>query len=379
LFMEENGERYSYLNDMQGSAMRLLNHGGEDVISYRYDEFGTDLLGNQGQFQPFAYTGYQRDIVTGTYYAQAREYDAWSGRFTGEDGIKGSVTYPETLNVYGYCWGNPVVLVDRDGREPKFVPGDDYYYTGDVEDGLPVVKKKEQYFVPADNYTHIGYDENGIPIITYQEVAIEVGDVDLIDTTYDVTTDGLSAMDEVNNITMPKIIKEQPRPKNIGKGTWDKGIANELSKQSKFYSKANKVLEKLGYIGVGLDVFIGIYENIQAGTSWQRTASDAFVDLTISMFIFTVAPFLAEITGIILGAVIGAVFGFAPGAAVGAALGSGLGLSVLTIAYAYLLDHELNDSEIINGKTINEQMKEAMWYNINWLENLFDDLYECFE
>lgn len=218
-----------------------------------------------------------------------------------------------------------------------------------------------------------------MPIITNQDVGIEVGDVDLIDTTYDATTDGLPVMNEVNNLTMPKIIKEQPRPKNIGKGTWDKGIAKELAKQSKFYSKANKVLEKLGYIGVGLDVFIGIYENIQAGTSWKRTASDAFVDLTISLFIFTVAPFLAEITGIILGAVIGAVFGSAPGAAVGAALGSGLGLSVLTIAYAYLLDHELNDREIINGKTINEQMKEAMWYNINWLENLFDDLYECFE
>ena len=139
------------------------------------------------------------------------------------------------------------------------------------------------------------------------------------------------------------------------------------------------MLEKLGYIGVGLDVFIGIYENRQAGTSWKRTVSDAFVDLTISMFIFTVAPFLAEITGLFFGAIIGFLFGAGPGAAVGAALGSEIGLTVLTIAYVYLLDHELNDNEIINGKTINEQMKEVMWYDINWLENLFDDLYECFE
>lgn len=90
VFLEENGESYSYLNDMQGSAMRLLNHGGEDMISYRYDEFGADLTGNQGQLQPFGYTGYQKDSVAGTYYAQARKYDAWSGRFTGEDVIKGS-------------------------------------------------------------------------------------------------------------------------------------------------------------------------------------------------------------------------------------------------------------------------------------------------
>ena len=88
------------------------------MISYRYDEFGTDPSGNQGQLQPFGYTGYQRDTVAGTYYAQAREYDAWSGRFTSEDVVKGSVAYPETLNAYGYCWGNPVKYVDRDGEFP---------------------------------------------------------------------------------------------------------------------------------------------------------------------------------------------------------------------------------------------------------------------
>ena len=98
--------------------MKLSNHRGDNVISYRYDEFGTDPSGNQGQLQPFGYTGYQRDTVAGTYYAQAREYDAWSGRFTGEDVVKGSVVYPETLNAYGYCWGNPVKYVDRDGEFP---------------------------------------------------------------------------------------------------------------------------------------------------------------------------------------------------------------------------------------------------------------------
>ncbi len=167
--------------------------------------------------------------------------------------------------------------------------------------------------------------------------------------------------------------------KNIGKGTWDKGIAKELAKQSKFYSKANKVLEKLGYIGVGLDVFIGIYENIQAGTSWQRTVSDAFVDLTISLFVLTTSAFLAEISGVVFGAIIGAIFGSAPGAAVGAALGSRIGMIVLTIAYSGLLGYFFNEREGDNGKIINEQMKEAMWYNINWLENLFGDSYECFE
>lgn len=136
LFMEENSQGYHYLNDMQGSVMRVAGNGGENVISYRYDEFGADLSGNQGQFQPFGYTGYQKDNVAGTYYAQAREYDAWSGRFTSEDIIKGSAAYPETLNAYGYCWGNPVNYVDRDGREPQY-----------TKDGRAAHQALQEYFL----------------------------------------------------------------------------------------------------------------------------------------------------------------------------------------------------------------------------------------
>lgn len=189
-----------------------------------------------------------------------------------------------------------------------------------------------------------------MPIITNQDVGIEVGDVDLIDTTYDATTDGLPVMNEVNNLTMPKIIKEQPRPKNIGKGTWDKGITKELAKQSKFYSKAGKVLEKLGYIGVGLDVFIGIYENRQAGTSWKRTASDAFVDLTISLFIFAVVVPIATVVAAVLGAVLGGLVGLFFGSGPGAALGSGISIAIISILVASGLDYLF-----INGTVIKER------------------------
>lgn len=220
-----------------------------------------------------------------------------------------------------------------------------------------------------------------MPIITNQDVGIEVGDVDLIDTTYDATTDGLPVMNEVNNLTMPKIIKEQPRPKNIGKGTWDKGIAKELAKQSKFYSKANKVLEKLGYIGVGLDVFIGIYENRQAGTSWKRTASDAFVDLTISLFIFAVAvpiaTVVAAVLGAVLGGLVGVVFGSGPGAVLGAALGSGISIAIISILVASGLNYLFNKWDGYKGKTISEHMKEALWSDINWLEEFFNGLISC--
>lgn len=33
-----------------------------------------------------------------------------NGRFTAEDVVKGNGTVPETLNRYGYCWGNLVPI-----------------------------------------------------------------------------------------------------------------------------------------------------------------------------------------------------------------------------------------------------------------------------
>ena len=119
VFMEEEEKVYTYLNDELGSTIRLLEKEGKSQTIYGYDEFGKDTYGTQGQVQPFGYTGYRYDAVAETYFAQAREYVAGVGRFGGEDWIKGSISYPTSLNAYGYCHGNPMVWVDRDGKLKK--------------------------------------------------------------------------------------------------------------------------------------------------------------------------------------------------------------------------------------------------------------------
>ena len=73
---EENGQRSYYLQDELGSPLRIEDAAGLTRESYGYGAFGEDLYGNQGEIQPFGYTGYQKDGVAGTYYAQAREYQA---------------------------------------------------------------------------------------------------------------------------------------------------------------------------------------------------------------------------------------------------------------------------------------------------------------
>ena len=104
---------------------------GVAVSSYAFDDFGRNIDPRTGKqkkhgyttdgniIQPFAFTGYQEDEVSGLKFAQARFYDASTGRFQSEDNVKGFINSPFTLNHYGYCWSNPVGLVDTDGNLPS--------------------------------------------------------------------------------------------------------------------------------------------------------------------------------------------------------------------------------------------------------------------
>ena len=116
---EENGRQRYYLQDELGSPLRIEDELGEIKESYGYGAFGEDLYGNQGEMQPFGYTGYQRDKVAGTYYAQAREYQADAGRFAGRDIIAGFVESPFSMNRYGYCFNSPMIFIDTDGEWPS--------------------------------------------------------------------------------------------------------------------------------------------------------------------------------------------------------------------------------------------------------------------
>ena len=81
-----------------------------------------------------------------------------------------------------------------------------------------------------------------------------------------------------------------------------------------------KVIEKLGYVGVAIDAVLGIQENIEEGSSWQKTVSDATVDVAISGGTLLAAGYAGAGIGAIAGSVvpgagnvIGAVGGFIVG------------------------------------------------------------------
>lgn len=106
----------------------LYGTGKGDV--YGYDEFGNDLYKDsmentfdmhytrQGEGQPFGYTGYRYDEISGTYFAQAREYMCGNGRFMAEDVIWGDMNNSLSLNRYIYCKDDPINYIDQDGKIP---------------------------------------------------------------------------------------------------------------------------------------------------------------------------------------------------------------------------------------------------------------------
>jgi RHS repeat-associated protein len=102
----------NYMLDEQGSITRFAGGDGKSEL-YGYDEFGNMQYGTPNPTQPFGFTGYQHDPIAGTWFAQSREYDAKTGRFTAKDlnrYIHREMT--QSLNQYQYCYSNPVRYVD---------------------------------------------------------------------------------------------------------------------------------------------------------------------------------------------------------------------------------------------------------------------------
>ena len=126
--MTKAGNNYFYMLDELGTGMYLTGTDGSATSTYSYDEFGRNLNPFTGKrekpsytkqgniIQPLAFTGYQHDEMTDSYFAQARYYNSEAGRFVSEDKIRGFIDKPDTINHYLYCWNDPVDMEDLDGN-----------------------------------------------------------------------------------------------------------------------------------------------------------------------------------------------------------------------------------------------------------------------
>jgi RHS repeat-associated protein len=110
-------------------------------MTWKSDPFGSYLLGNGSGVDATEhhFTGKERDAESGNDYFGARYYGSGIGRFLSPDpmGIaSGSLTNPQSLNLYAYALNNPLINIDPDGRECVWDDGS-YDSADDPDTGDP--------------------------------------------------------------------------------------------------------------------------------------------------------------------------------------------------------------------------------------------------
>ena len=278
---ETSGSFKTYHFDYRGSTAAITDINGNVTDTFEYDTYGNLVSRTGTSVVIFLYNG--RDgVVTdsnGLIYMRARYYSPELRRFINADIIAGEISNAVTLNRYAYANGNPVSNIDPFGLSA----------------------------------------ERG------QRISYFAFDWSKFDGYYAGSTTAELILDDINRVaiynTLINSIKTAVRPNNIGKGTWNKIVAEDLRWVEKTFGKSSnlaKALKSVPYITVALDTGLGVYENIQNNSELQQTISDTIVDIGFGLGGIAASTAAGSAAGSIVpgaGTAVGAVVGFVAGTA----------------------------------------------------------------
>lgn len=112
---------YTYIKNLQGDVLRILDSNGNAVVNYTYDPWGKPTITGDEELaalNPCSYRGYDYDEETGYYYLQSRYYNPALGRFINpDDSVVLGAVYDELpqYNLYAYCNNNAMNRQDPSG------------------------------------------------------------------------------------------------------------------------------------------------------------------------------------------------------------------------------------------------------------------------
>jgi len=116
-YLEKAGKTYRIITDQLGSPRLVIDAASGDIAQrLDYDEFGNVLLDSNPGFQPFGFAGGLYDHQTKLVRFGARDYDAWTGRWTAPDPILFGGGAP---NLYSFVMSDPVNNQDPLGLDAQ--------------------------------------------------------------------------------------------------------------------------------------------------------------------------------------------------------------------------------------------------------------------
>ena len=332
---EKQGCFKTYHFDFRGSTVAITDANGTITDTFAYDTYGRLSARTGTSDTIFLYNG-QDGVVTDKnelIYMRARYYSPELRRFVNADIVAGSLENSITLNRFAYANGNPVSFVDPFGLSPERGTANN-----SSTELSPTIQFQLQKFL----------DEYYVGKTTAEALINE----DILKAFYEYMRNG---------------ILNEPRPNNIGKGTWAKQVDADLKWVDDVLganSKIAKAVDKLGTIGVIIDVGVGVYENVQSGTDTQRIVTDAVVDAGVSVG----GGWLAGLAGTGAAAAatkIGAATGTAIAPGVGTLIGAGVG--VVAGVGIYFVTEVVE----INGKSAVDWVKDGVDWIVDGIAGWF--------
>jgi RHS repeat-associated protein len=115
--IKADGTIHVFYNDAIGSPVLITDKGLKDVQRYIYEPFGNLVVSKGTGENNYTFTGKERDIESDLFYFGARYYNPMLGRFISKDTANANHQDPQSLNRYVFCFNNPLIFVDPDGKD----------------------------------------------------------------------------------------------------------------------------------------------------------------------------------------------------------------------------------------------------------------------